>query len=163
MHELEQVSQYDESIHDIEKRIKSNRIDLEDLVLELQGIQKNIVINKDDLEKLNDIIIHIEMLKRKYGGSMDAVIEYKDNIIKAQRESESCKTEITTGDPLDQIGYIVRTSERGIEVGTTDGRIIITELQLEGKKRMDAKSFLAGNQLVPGDKFDSKVLSNILS
>ena len=96
MHELEQVSQYDESIHDIEKRIKSNRIDLEDLVLELQGIQKNIVINKDDLEKLNDIIIHIEMLKRKYGGSMDAVIEYKDNIIKAQRESGSCKTEINT-------------------------------------------------------------------
>lgn len=73
------------------------------------------------------------------------------------------KAETTTGDPLDQIGSIVRIADRGIEVGTTDGRIIITELQVEGKKQMDSKSFLAGNELVPGDKFDNNTLSNNLS
>ena len=92
--EMETVAQYDESIQDIVKRAKSNRIDLEDLVIEIQSVQENIVINTDDLENLNDIISHIEMLKRKYGGSMDAVVEYKDNIIKAERESGSCKADI---------------------------------------------------------------------
>ena len=94
VNELEKVSRYDESIQDIAKRAKSNRIDLEDLVIEIQRVQENIVINKDDLEKLNDIISYSEMLKRKYGGSMDAVVEYKDNIIKAERESGNYKTDI---------------------------------------------------------------------
>ena len=67
-----------------------------------------------------------------------------------------CKTEITTGDPLDRPGIIVRIADRGIEVGTRDGRIIVTEIQLEGKKRMGAKSFLAGNKLATGEKFDDQ-------
>ena len=64
-----------------------------------------------------------------------------------------CKTETKTGDSLDKPGVIVRIAGRGIEVGTKDGRIIITELQLEGKKKMDARSFLAGHKLVTGNKF----------
>ena len=32
-------------------------------------------------------------------------------------------------------------------------RIVITELQPEGKKRMDVKSFLAGHNLIVGNKF----------
>ena len=56
----------------------------------------------------------------------------------------------------DQPGNIVRTADRGIEVGTRDGRIIITEIQSEGKKRMAAKSFLAGNKLAAGEKFDDQ-------
>ena len=66
------------------------------------------------------------------------------------------KTEITVGEPSDIPGDIIRTSDRGIEVGTRDGRIIITELQPEGKKRMSTKSFLAGHKIVSGTKFDNK-------
>ncbi|MDP7058605.1 MAG: methionyl-tRNA formyltransferase [Nitrospinaceae bacterium] len=66
------------------------------------------------------------------------------------------KTEITVGEPSDIPGDIIRTSDRGIEVGTRDGRIIITELQPEGKKRMSAKSFLAGHKIVSGTKFNNK-------
>ena len=63
------------------------------------------------------------------------------------------KTETKTGDALDRPGVIVRIADRGIEVGTRDGRIVITELQLEGKKRMDVRSFLAGCKLATGSKF----------
>ena len=56
------------------------------------------------------------------------------------------KTEITAGHPLDRPGTVVRTADRGIEIGTRDGRIIVTEIQSEGKIRMDAKSFLDGNK-----------------
>ena len=69
------------------------------------------------------------------------------------RRFRICKTETKTGDSLDQPGVIVRIAYRGIEVGTRNGRIIITELQPEGKKRMDARSFLAGHKLTAGNKF----------
>ena len=92
--ELEKISEYDKLIQDIENRAKSNQIDLEDLVLEIQKEHDTIIINTEELEKVNDIIIHIEMLKRKYGGSMYAVVEYRDSIVKAKIESGSCKADI---------------------------------------------------------------------
>jgi len=66
------------------------------------------------------------------------------------------KTETTIGGPLVKPGSIARIADRGIEVGTGDGRIIVTELQPEGKKRMAAKIFLAGNKLVVGDQFNNE-------
>ena len=63
------------------------------------------------------------------------------------------KTEIKTTSKLNQPGIIVRLSNIGIEVGTADGIIIITELQPEGKKRMHVKNFLSGHKLVTGTPF----------
>ena len=93
-HELEKVSDFDDSIFTVQKRIISNRIELEDMVLDIQKIIDGISINPDELEKLNDIISHIEMLKRKYGGSIESVIKYRDNIIQEEIESGVSKTEI---------------------------------------------------------------------
>ena len=64
-----------------------------------------------------------------------------------------CKTEIKTTSDLNQPGIIVRLSDIGIEVGTADGIIIITELQPEGKKRMHVRNFLSGYKLVTGSQF----------
>ena len=64
------------------------------MVLDIQKIIDGISINPDELEKLNDIISHIEMLKRKYGGSIESVIKYRDNIIQEEIESGVSKTEI---------------------------------------------------------------------
>ena len=63
------------------------------------------------------------------------------------------KTEIKNCDSVDQPGVIVRISEYGIEVGTQNQRIVIKEIQPEGRKRMDIKSFLAGHKLIIGSKF----------
>ena len=63
------------------------------------------------------------------------------------------KTEIKSCDSIDQPGVIVRSSDHGIEVGTKNERIVIKELQPEGRKRMDVKSFLAGHKLTLGSKF----------
>jgi methionyl-tRNA formyltransferase len=65
-----------------------------------------------------------------------------------------CKTEIKSCDSSNQPGVILRISGYGIEVGTQSKKIIITELQPEGKKRMDVKSFLAGHKLSIGSKFE---------
>ena len=51
-------------------------------------------------------------------------------------------------------GEVVELSIEGIKVGTSDGLFIITELQVQGKKRMFVKDFLNGNKLInKGDTF----------
>jgi len=64
-----------------------------------------------------------------------------------------CKTETKSCDLIDQSGVILRISGHGIEVGTQKERIVITELQPEGKKKMAVKSFLAGHKLIIGNIF----------
>ncbi len=53
----------------------------------------------------------------------------------------------------DRAGEIVRLGKDYIEVSCGSGSLKIFELQLEGKKRMDAKSFLLGNRWTEGMKF----------
>jgi methionyl-tRNA formyltransferase len=62
--------------------------------------------------------------------------------------------QVTEGVLGDSPGQIVRLTDAGIEVGTGQDRLVITELQPEGKKSMSAKSFLAGNKIEQGTLFD---------
>ncbi len=66
-----------------------------------------------------------------------------------------CRVETAAGTAADQPGTVVRVSDYGIEVGTTDGRLIVTELQPEGKKRMSAGSFLLGHAVTVGAMFET--------
>jgi len=65
------------------------------------------------------------------------------------------KAQVTGGASDDNPGQVMRVTDMGIEVGTGQGRLIITELQPEGKKSMSAKSFLAGYKIERGTLFDS--------
>ena len=71
-----------------------------------------------------------------------------------------CKTKVVPGGSGNQAGKIARTSDHGIEVGTGDGRILVTQLQPEGKKRMAAASFLAGHKINLGDEWASSKISD---
>ncbi|MBT3922747.1 MAG: methionyl-tRNA formyltransferase [Nitrospina sp.] len=64
------------------------------------------------------------------------------------------KVQVTEGTPDDSPGRVERITDAGIEVGTGQDRLIITELQPEGKKSMSAKSFLAGYKIERGILFD---------
>jgi methionyl-tRNA formyltransferase len=55
-------------------------------------------------------------------------------------------TTACTGAP----GTVLAVGRDGIEVACGDGSVIITELQLEGKRRLAAREFLAGWRLEPG-------------
>ncbi|GJL78582.1 MAG: methionyl-tRNA formyltransferase [Nitrospinaceae bacterium] len=68
-----------------------------------------------------------------------------------------CAVETTSGEKKDQPGEIARLTDHGIEVGSGKGRLIITELQPEGKKRMSAKSFLAGHKMTRGERFEASL------
>ena len=43
-------------------------------------------------------------------------------------------------------GTIINLDKNGLEVTTTDGSVLIKELQLPGKKKMDIKDFINGNK-----------------
>ena len=51
-----------------------------------------------------------------------------------------------------EIGEIVQADKNGLAFQTKDGQIAILELQKEGKKRMDYRSFINGNQNLLGQK-----------
>ena len=39
-------------------------------------------ISKDESDEINDIFIFLQMLKRKYGGTIESVIDYRDQLIR---------------------------------------------------------------------------------
>ena len=49
-------------------------------------------------------------------------------------------------------GTVLRTSSEGIEVACSDGSVILTSLQPEGKKPMTAQQFLAGRKVSIGER-----------
>jgi methionyl-tRNA formyltransferase len=65
-----------------------------------------------------------------------------------------CKVETGPGAKDDVPGVVMRVSDYGIEIGTLKDRIIVTEIQPEGKKRMAVKSYLQGHPVEPGERFD---------
>ena len=65
-----------------------------------------------------------------------------------------CRVETGPGSPEDIPGTVMRVSDYGIEVGTLKDRIIVTEIQPEGKKKMDVKSYLRGHPVELGEQFE---------
>ncbi|MDD5240609.1 MAG: methionyl-tRNA formyltransferase [Sulfuricella sp.] len=52
-------------------------------------------------------------------------------------------------------GEILRADKDGILVGCGQGTLLLTEIQKAGGKRLSVASFLAGNPVTPGQKFDA--------
>ena len=53
-------------------------------------------------------------------------------------------------------GTVMGTDAQGIHVACKDGVLILTEVELEGKKRMDADAFLRGCRIEAGNRFADK-------
>lgn len=51
-----------------------------------------------------------------------------------------------------EVGTVVKVEKDGFYIKTKEGCLNVKELQLEGKKRMDTKSFLLGYEIIPGTK-----------
>jgi methionyl-tRNA formyltransferase len=54
-------------------------------------------------------------------------------------------------------GTVLQADKNGIEVACQHGSLIIRELQLAGKKRLDAASFLAGYRITAGQRFSEEI------
>jgi methionyl-tRNA formyltransferase len=61
------------------------------------------------------------------------------------------RTRVASGNGLP--GTVLQADKQGIEVACQKGSLIIEELQLAGKKRLEAASFLAGYTITAGKLF----------
>jgi len=78
---------------------------------------------------------------------------YNGKLLKIYRARVSSQVrEFASSNP----GEILEASKGGIVVFTGKGNIIIEELQIEGKKRMDVKEFIAGHKICVGDILGTK-------
>lgn len=64
------------------------------------------------------------------------------------------KAKIYSSNVTGEVGKIVQADKRGLILQCKDGELALLEVQKEGKKRMDFKSFLNGNQNILGKKLD---------
>ncbi|MCR5505972.1 MAG: methionyl-tRNA formyltransferase [Bacilli bacterium] len=64
------------------------------------------------------------------------------------------KAQIVNDKVSGEVGTIVQADKHGLFLQCKDGQLALLEVQKEGKKRMDYKSFLNGNQNLLGKKLD---------
>ena len=69
-----------ESLEVITNRIESLKIEAGDIASELNNLKSVFIIDEERLEIVNQQLSHVEMLKRKYGGSIESVLAYKTDI-----------------------------------------------------------------------------------
>ena len=65
-------------------------------------------------------------------------------------------TEVFADKTGDVPGKITAVGDRGVEVATASGTLLIQELQLEGKKKMPAGEFIKGQEIKAGEEFTSQ-------
>ncbi len=79
----------DAQIRTIAGRLESLQLETDDIVTDLIRIKQEIVIDEQKLDQLSEQLQHVEKLKRKYGGSLEKVIAYRDEIQKRLAQSGS--------------------------------------------------------------------------
>jgi len=75
------ISHVSEALESIESRLESAMLELSDLAQEVKSIQNNISVNPNRLIEVEEKLSHFEMLKRKFGGSILNVIDYRDKLV----------------------------------------------------------------------------------
>jgi DNA repair protein RecN (Recombination protein N) len=80
--EINQLVKYDKSTVDISETINSIILQLQEVGIDIEGRLLEGVFDKSKLPQIEERIGVVEGLKRKYGGSISSVLEYKENIKK---------------------------------------------------------------------------------
>lgn len=73
-----------------------------------------------------------------------------ESFVAGDDELLDCETKQT------EPGTVVKTDKKGIYVACGDGVLVLSAVQLEGKKRMDADAFLRGCRIEAGNRFTDK-------
>lgn len=77
---LTKVEQYDLSLSNINQLFKNAMIQFEEANTIISSKMLELEINNEDIYELEDRINSLELLKRKYGGSLESVINYRKSI-----------------------------------------------------------------------------------
>ena len=101
----------------------------------------------------NDTSVIIERYVRGLNSWPCAFTYHKGKMLKIWGSHVAGTKETVAGSA--EPGTVVRADNTGLYVKTGEGVLVITELQLEGKKRMDTASFLRGQAIDTGEVLGS--------
>ena len=86
--ELNKIEKYDSSFSQISNLIKESILNLQEAGSQISSELMNLEFDPEELNSLEERINAIESLKRKYGGSIEAVLEKQSN--KNQEDNYQC-------------------------------------------------------------------------
>ncbi len=86
----------------------------------------------------------VECLIRGFDPWPGAFCEYEDMVMKLWKAQPLCEN--TGKEP----GTIIEVSARGIKIACGDGALLVSEIQIPGKKRVAVPEYLKGNQIKEG-------------
>lgn len=105
---------------------------------------------KDGLIDWNKPALSINNLIRGCFGFPGAWTYYGNKLLKIHKSAVAAPA-------ISQIaskpGEIIKVSKERIIVAAKEGCLLVSELQLEGKRRMKAEEFIAGHKIAPGEIF----------
>ena len=104
---------------------------------------------KPEEEKLslNDSVLRIHGYIRGLADEIGAYL-YLDN-----EKIKIFKSKIISNDVVGKVGEIIKADKNGLVLQCKDGQLSLLELQKEGKKRLDYKSYINGNPNLLGKVF----------
>lgn len=91
--------------------------------------------------------VEIERLVRGLNSWPSAYTYWNKKVVKIWKAS------VTDENSKEQVGTVVKVEKDGFYVQTGNGLLKVLELQIPGKKRMDAGAFLRGYTIEPGEVF----------
>lgn len=86
----------------------------------------------------------VERLIRGFDPWPGAFCEYEDMVMKLWKAQPLCEN--TGKEP----GTIIEVSAQGIKIACGDGALLVSEIQIPGKKRVAVSEYLKGNQIKEG-------------
>ena len=93
---MDSISEISEEYSELLKRIKALSIESEDILAELQKMKLGDTYSEGDLDSIEARISDINKLKRKYGTTIEDILEYRDSIKKQMDDLE--ENEFVIGD-----------------------------------------------------------------
>jgi len=92
--QLEDLAEIDNAFEDSKNECASAAAIIGELTKFIQTYNSKIEFNPDRLEQIRERLGHITLLKKKYGGSLDAVIRHRENIGKEFAMAENFENEV---------------------------------------------------------------------
>ncbi|TDI70736.1 MAG: DNA repair protein RecN [Bacteroidetes bacterium] len=78
--ELQDLAQIDEAFAPLQKEIAAAQVVVAESAKSLQGYNSEVEFNPDRLEEIRERLIALDRLKRRYGGTLEAVLELRSDI-----------------------------------------------------------------------------------
>ncbi len=91
---LNGLLKYDSKLEQLSGRIGDLFLEIDDILKELETYSGFVHVDEEELSNLSEKVSHIELLSRKYGGSLNTALKYRDEISAELEKSVSYEEEI---------------------------------------------------------------------